>query len=330
MGRLRKAWLGVALGALVALLVLASWIVQRQSVDGGVDSPRTAAEQAPPRELPAEVAAPKPSPPGQVAEARPASPDAPPRVQPFRWSATSRDGEIVVSGHVPSAGARDEVRRAAGEAFPGKQLVDGLEVANGSPPHLEFGAVTRFALSQLADLRAGSVELLDSTLSLRGEGTDRDAPARAVAALRKSLPGGAEAGVVAVTVTPPSPYVFAARRETGALILTGYVPDEAARDAIRQLVRTRFLTEPLVDKLRYASGAPRGYLAGVSFGLEQLSGLASGELNVNGTTLRVSGESLYAQAAEQAARTISAVSLPGWTGRADIKVVSRERASAAP
>jgi hypothetical protein len=326
MGWLRKGCIGIALAAVVAA---AGWIVQRQSLDRGPDSPRPAAEQAPPREVVTDVAAPQAAP-REVAEAALTPPSEPPRVQPFRWSATSRDGEIALSGHVPSTAAGDEVRRAAGETFPGRQVVDDLQVASGSPAEVDFAAVTRFALRQLADLRAGSVELLDATLSLRGEGTDRDAPARAAAALRTALPAGVQAGAVAVTVTPPSPYVFAARRETGAVILTGYVPDEAAREAIRQLVRTRFLTEPLVDKLRYAGGAPRAYLAGVSLGLEQLSGLASGELTVTGTALQVTGESLYAQAAEQAARTISTVSLPGWTGKADIKVASREQASVAP
>src|SRR5688572_10662674 len=142
MDRLRKGWVWVAL---VALVALGGWIVQRQSLDRSVDSPRPGPEQAAPRELPAEVAAPETLP-SDVADGAPAPPSEPPRVQAFRWSATSRDGEIALSGHVPSAAVGDEVRRAAGGAFPGRQLTDELQIASGPPPHLDFTAVAQFAL----------------------------------------------------------------------------------------------------------------------------------------------------------------------------------------
>jgi hypothetical protein len=90
------------------------------------------------------------------------------------------------------------------------------------------------------------------------------------------------------------------------------------------------MTEPVVDKLRYGDGAPRGYLAGVSFGLEQLSFLASGDVAVNDTAVQISGESLYEQTAEQTMRAVSSISLPGWTGKADVKVRPPAQASAGP
>jgi OmpA-OmpF porin, OOP family len=253
----------------------------------------------------------------------------PPIVRPYTWSASLEEGSIVLAGHVPSEAAREDVRAAAAQAFPDRRLVETLQPASGLPADVAFTKAARFALAQLAHLRVGSAGLADASLSLRGEVTDKDTLAGIRAALQSDLPPGLRAGAVAVAVRPPSPYAFRARREAGALTLTGYYPDQAARAAIDTLIRNRFFSEHVVDKLRPADGAPKGYLAGVSFGLEHLSRLASGEIVVRDSSVEVKGEALYEQTAEQTARAVRAVSLPGWTGKAEVRLRS-EKASAEP
>jgi OmpA-OmpF porin, OOP family len=253
----------------------------------------------------------------------------PPVVRPYTWTATSGEGSIALSGHVPSQAAREAVGAAARDAFPDKQLVERLQPAGGLPQNLDFDATVRFALAQLAQLRTGAVELVDARLNLRGDVTDRETLAGVRGALQTGLPPGLEAGSVAITLSKPSPYTFRARRDAGTLTLTGYYPDAATRTAIQQLVRERFLTEQVADRLRAAEGAPPNYLAGVSFGLEHLSRLASGEVTVSGTSLRLSGEALYPQTAEQTTRTVSAMSVRGWSGRAEVTLRPAEKADAA-
>jgi OmpA-OmpF porin, OOP family len=254
----------------------------------------------------------------------------PPVVRPYAWSASASEEEIALIGHVPSEAARQDVRAAAARAFPDKRLVDRLQPASGVPPEVDFAAAARFALIQLAHLRAGSADLLDATLSFRGDVTDKDSLAGIKAAVQSGLPPGLRPGQVAVAVRPPSPYAFRARREAGRLILTGYYPDQAARTAIETLIGNRFFSEQVVDKLRPADGAPKNYLAGVSFGLEHLARLASGEVAVSGASIEVRGEALYEQTAEQTARAVRALSLPGWTGKAEVRLRSTEKASAEP
>lgn len=251
----------------------------------------------------------------------------PPIARPYTWSAIKNEKEIVLKGHVPSEAVRQSLRAAAGQAFPEKQLVDSLQPASGLPA-IDFNGATRFALTQLALLQAGTADLADATLSLRGDVTDKDTLARVRAALRDGLPPGLQSGSVMITIRPPSPYAFRAYREPGTLTLTGYYPDEATRAAIHDLIRKRFFGERIVDRLRAADGAPKSYLAGVSFGLEHLARLAAGEVAVSDTSVQVSGEALYEQTAEQTARAVRAVSLPGWTGKADVRL--REKASAEP
>ncbi|MDQ4136984.1 MAG: hypothetical protein M3158_12435, partial [Pseudomonadota bacterium] len=249
---------------------------------------------------------------------------------PYTWSASIDEKDIVLAGHVPSEAAREDVRAAAAQAFPDKRLVESLQPASGLPADVDFLRTARFALNQLAQLRAGRAELADATLSLRGDVTDKSTAAGIRSALGSDLPPGLRAGTVAVAVRPPSPYAFRARRENGALTLTGYYPDQTARAAIDALIRNRFFSEQVVDRLRPAEGAPKGYLAGVSFGLEHLSRLASGEVVVRDTSVEVKGEALYEQTAEQTARAVRAVSLPGWTGKAEVRLRSSEKASVEP
>ncbi len=253
----------------------------------------------------------------------------PPIVRPYTWMATSGEGSIALSGHVPSQAAREAVGAAAREAFPDKQLFERLQPAAGLPQNLDFDAAVRFALAQLAQLRTGAVELVDARLNLRGDVTDRETLASVRAALQTGLPPSLQAGLVAITLSKPSPYTFRARRDAGTLTLTGYYPDAGTRAAIQQLVRERFLTEQMVDRLRAADGAPQNYLAGVSFGLEHLSRLASGEVAVSGTSLRLSGEALYPQTAEQTSRNVSTMSVRGWSGKAEVTLRPPEKADAA-
>src|SRR5829696_2413556 len=139
----------------------------------------------------------------------------PPLVRPYTWSASASDDEIALAGYVPSEAARQDVRAAAARAFPDKRLVDRLQAGSGVPQDVDLAEAARFALSQLAPLRAGSADLLDATLSMRGDVTDRESLAGIKAALQSGLPPGLRPGAVAVTLRPPSPYAFRARREAG-------------------------------------------------------------------------------------------------------------------
>ena len=252
----------------------------------------------------------------------------PPLVRPYTWSAALGERDIVLRGHVPSEAVRKSLLAAAGPVFPDKQLVDQLQPASGLPDGIDFGEAAQFALAHLSQLRVGTADLVDATLSLRGDVTDKDTLAAVRAAVRSGLPPGLAAGTVAVSVRPPSPYAFRARREAGTLTLTGYYPDPATRAAIDNLVRNRFFSEQVVDRLRRADGAPKGYAAGVSFGLEHLARLASGEMLVRDTSVEMKGEALYEQTAEQTARAVRAVALPGWTGTAEVRLRSSEAVSA--
>jgi OOP family OmpA-OmpF porin len=115
-------------------------------------------------------------------------------------------------------------------------------------------------------------------------------------------------------------YTFTAQRKAGALTLTGFIPDEDARKAILTIARRRFFGDRIVDRLSPAEGAPESFLTSVGFGLEQLAQLASGEAAVSDTSLRVSGEALYLESAEQMRGRIADAAPAGWSRAAAIRV----------
>jgi hypothetical protein len=98
---------------------------------------------------------------------------------------------------------------------------------------------------------------------------------------------------------PVGPYRFSARREGGLLRLTGAVPDAATRDELVRLAREQFFHERIVDETRLSDGAPPRFRDGARLALGQLAQLASGEAIIAGGSLRLEGDALYAQAADE-------------------------------
>jgi hypothetical protein len=141
----------------------------------------------------------------------------------------------------------------------------------------------------------------------------------------------------AVRVAPPAPpapavalgpYRFSARREAGTLVLSGTVPDAATRDEIVRLAREQFFHERIVDETHVAAGAPPRFRDGARLALGQLAQLASGEATLAGTSLRIRGDALYAQAAEDIRHKTGRNAPAGWAASAEIRTRSAEETDA--
>ncbi|MFL5220090.1 MAG: hypothetical protein ACJ8DO_15680, partial [Microvirga sp.] len=141
----------------------------------------------------------------------------------------------------------------------------------------------------------------------------------------------------AARVAPPAPpapavalgpYRFSARREAGTLVLSGAVPDAAARDEIVRLAREQFFHERIVDETHVAAGAPPRFRDGARLALGQLAQLASGEATLAGTSLRIRGDALYAQAAEDIRHKTGRNAPAGWAASAEIRTRSAEETDA--
>ncbi|MGH6734510.1 MAG: hypothetical protein ACRECX_00295 [Methyloceanibacter sp.] len=90
----------------------------------------------------------------------------------------------------------------------------------------------------------------------------------------------------------PSAYVWTATRIEGGLRLRGDVPSEEDRRTVLGMVKAHFPDLAVEDRLNIVEGGPpkEQWLGAVSFGLQQLSHLKRGSVQLLNVNLRVIGE----------------------------------------
>ena len=107
-----------------------------------------------------------------------------PVASPFTWSAEFAGGQLVLSGYVPSEGARTELLGAAKAASPGTNVVDRMEVAEGAPQGWADMAVA--VSRELVRLDNGNAKMKDSALTVAGVAADEPLGQQVRAALRSA------------------------------------------------------------------------------------------------------------------------------------------------
>ena len=191
-------------------------------------------------------------------------------VRPYVWTAEKMaDGQLVVSGHVPSKAVRAALMLEAGAVSKGP-AEDRMIVAAGAPDGNWQGIAT-LAIRQLAELDAGSAVLEDAVLTVRGQSMDDGLRARVTGAT------GAVAapfrGVALIRGVP----LWSATFSGGELIVSGAVPGEADRRALLAIVRRVFDGE-VRDEMVVADTAADGWMDGAKAGLAHFAAFASGTM----------------------------------------------------
>lgn len=124
------------------------------------------------------------------------------RADPYRFSAVKSDGGIALSGHFPQAGAHATVAAAAASAFPGLAVTDSMTLAGGAPDG--YTSQAEFALTQLARLAKGEVDVTGDRLTVKGRAADAAAYADLQRDLAGVLPAGLQPGLIEVEPPPAS------------------------------------------------------------------------------------------------------------------------------
>ncbi|WP_430910882.1 hypothetical protein [Methylobacterium sp. sgz302541] len=244
----------------------------------------------------------------------------PPTVADARFGVERRpDGGLVLTGHVPTEAARAGIRAVAAETAEGAFVDDRTQTARGLPAAVDADALARFSLRLAGLLRQGEVRFADGRVSVSGDALDSQAREEIAGLLRDARPAGVGAGSVAVGASPLSPYKVAIRREADAVVLTGHLPDAAARERLLAALRPRFFRERIVDRTRLAEGAPAGLAEALEAAVPSLATLASGEVAVADSVLTLSGESLYRQSAQRLTDSLPRALPPAWTGRVTVQ-----------
>ena len=243
----------------------------------------------------------------------------PPVIGDFRFGVPRRpDGSLELNGHVASESAREEIRAAAADAAEGAAIDDRLRDARGLPQGIDGPALMRFVFQLSGLLHEGRVSFEGAAVSVEGNALDAGAVTEAQTLMRDARPSGIAAGRVTLTAQPIVPYVLRIRRGSDSVTVSGHLPDRATREALLARLNPRFFRESIQDRTRLADGAPAGLAAALAAAVDPFSTLASGELTITGTSLRLTGTSLYPESAARLAQSLPKAMPAGWNATVSV------------
>ena len=229
----------------------------------------------------------------------------PPISRPYRWEAHSDGKSVTLSGTVPSAEVRTEIAAAVGRLFPGGTLVDRLAIARGAPTG-DFTKAATGALTELARLTDGAASMTDGELSIRGHGPAGVSSATVGAAARAALPPPFTVGTIDITESVIAPYVFKLEKRDSRIVLSGYAPDDKARDDLAAAAKAAFFNDTVENALKTGAGAPANFVDALKALFPTLARLSSGGLSLDGTEMTVDGQAVYGKAADRIKAALAA------------------------
>lgn len=223
----------------------------------------------------------------------------------------SGDG-VALIGFMPSEEARAEVLAEAEQLFGAGGTEDRLQIADGAP-RMDWIGAAKFALVQVAALSGGSARISDNSYSITGAAATSESYEALRSALEGTLPSSLVLTNVLLSAPVESPYRLSIAAGPDALTLTGYAPSPEVRALFTDEAVIRFPSLETVNELRLAQGAPVGFEAAVIAGLQAISRLQSGQLELVDLTLAVSGVAPYEGAIDRIEAQLTAALPAGFT-----------------
>jgi len=224
----------------------------------------------------------------------------PPVVDPYIWAARLSGTQLQLGGYVPSEDAREEVFAAAQEAFPKAVIVDRMRIAAGEPDGLVSAAVG--ALGKLAQLEQGDIEIKGKELLISGLATKEETANFLRETLREGIPKSIKVDEKIKfrepAIKPVSPYTIGAAIDNDKLLLTGYVPSEAARAELVKAAKSYFPKLDISDGLKLGANAPDGWQTCMTSGMASLVKLGNGRIEMVDNKLIFAGVTEDEQVAE--------------------------------
>jgi OmpA-OmpF porin, OOP family len=238
-----------------------------------------------------------------------------PTVKPYVWQAVKAGSTITLTGLAPSADAKAKIAEAAKAGAPNATVVDQLRLAAGAPAG--FDGMTTAAFGHLSRLVSGTASLTDAAYTITGAAPSLEVQS-AVNTATRGLPQGFNLASATITAPTINPYTWQAVKAGTNVVVSGYVPDAATKDANVAAIRTAVPNATVTDQQVLGSGAPNGFAAMASYAIRQLGTLANGTASLSGTTYTLVGDALSQAVRNTAVQGTTALP-PGFTlGRADV------------
>lgn len=240
----------------------------------------------------------------------------PPSVKPYVWSANFDSGRVELGGYAVSNTDRQLVVAKVESLFLGATIEDNMKLGSGAPDG--FSAAVFFALAQLSGFTGGQVSLEDLKLSISGSIDDITIYDAVSSALDGALPAGVSLtgrDIEKPVPPPPEPIesltsiegaltepmwgpLWRLTRADDGVVLSGAVPDEAARTELMALARSKFGALAVHDRQYVLDDLPDGFIDTVRESLQAVSRLGTGRAEVAPARVSISGTAYYLAAAE--------------------------------
>lgn len=211
------------------------------------------------------------------------------QVDKYVFIARRDANRIRLEGHVPSEAARREIADLAKSAFPTARIEDKLVITRGAPDYEVWLAGIAFGLKQLLNLDHGQIDLEQTELSIRGEPTDAQSHDRLQKALAGDLPRGVSLRREALRAPAVKPYALSAKRAGRSVSLTGHVPDDDTRRALRAALLANAPDIEIDDRTVLAGGEPPEFGAALALLLRELGRLDEALVEVTDDKLSITG-----------------------------------------
>jgi len=176
-------------------------------------------------------------------------------------------------------------------------------------PSQTWGEAVALAITAVGDLEGGTVTISDTDVTLVAPiGTAQSRFDNIVGRLENALPDAfaisAELPTLPDETTQALPQFTATRSPEGQVQLRGRVPDQITNTVVENFANAKFGQRNITMGTRVAEGLPNGWSVRVLAGLEALSELSNGAVNVEPNTLQVRGNTGNLDASAAIARLL--------------------------
>lgn len=247
----------------------------------------------------------------------------------YVFEAVRSGSGVELVGFMPSAEARAEIAERARALFGEGETTDRLQIADGAP-RMDWIGAAMFALDQVSLLGSGSARIADRSYFITGAAATSEAYERLETELTQPLPASLELAENLVAAPLASPYRFTAAAAPDGVTLTGNAPSVELRAAMVEAASIRFEPLPVSNQIGLAAGAPVGFDAAVLAGLQAISRLEAGRLEVVDTTVVVNGVAPHEGAVERIEQQLESSVPAGFTVSATLAVQPAESPVSAP
>lgn len=224
-----------------------------------------------------------------------------PLAAPYLFSAELATSGLTLTGNAPTDAVRKALLVTARSGV--------LTLADGAPAG--FASDAEAGLKLLAGLETGTLVFDGASWRLSGKA----ATAEAGTALRTAFAASplAQSGTLDVSAPPPviatiSPYAFTVEKTTDGLLLTGYVPNEAARTAL-----LAGLSGKVTDRTALGAGAPADFVVAAKAALSVVAEFDKGSAGLRGSDWTIAGTVATGAEKQVVEAALRKVATPRWS-----------------